>query len=97
MLWGREVIFFAGKEAACEALTDGVAENMLALMFVYTMWSIAARYDIAMWTERAPSKRNPADLPPRSLELPFYAEPGQEPPPLAEIYDFCELPWMLQP
>ena len=84
-------------EAACAALAKGAPRNKGALMLVYSHWSIVAQYDIAMWTERAPSKRNPADLPPRSLELPFYAEPGQEPPPLAEIYDFCELPWMLQP
>ena len=58
-----EKSFFVGNEAACAASTGGAAKNGAAPVLVYTMWAVACRHDIAFWTERAPPKFNPADLP----------------------------------
>ena len=62
-LWNRKAILSVGNEAAGAAPTKGASKNRLALALVYTLWSVAACYDIAFWIERVPTKLNPADLP----------------------------------
>ena len=65
-------------EAACAALTKGAAENKVALMLVYAMWAVVARYDIAIGMERVPTNRNPAELPSREQALSSKTEQRME-------------------
>ena len=70
-LWGRLVILFAGNEAACVALTKGARKDAIASMLISTLWAIAPQSDVAVFTERVPSKVNPAGLPSRDEEISF--------------------------
>ena len=45
-------------------------------MLVYSLRAAAAKYDIAIWTERAPIQLKQADLPPRGGEPSSAAEPS---------------------
>ena len=53
-LRGREAFLPVSNEAACTALTKGAAKNKVASMLVFTMWSLLAQYDVAIWTGRVP-------------------------------------------
>ena len=95
-LFGRKVLLFAEGEAACAALTKGAAKKKVALALVFPVWALAAQYDIALWAEAAPSKLNPADLPPRGRELSFETAPTKELPSNIELFSICNCARMLQ-
>ena len=64
-LWRRDEILVVDNEAASSALAKDAAKNRMALALVFTLWSVAARCDIALWVGRAPCKLNLADMPSR--------------------------------
>ena len=94
--WGRKAILFVDNEAASAASTRGAAGNKVTLMLVFTMWSPAAQYDIAISTERAPSKVNPADLPPGNRRLDFEADPKKDLASAQDFFSVFDLSWMFQ-
>ena len=78
-------------EVAREALATGTAKNKVDLMLVITTWAVAARYDVAIWVARVPSKLNPAVLPSRDRELLFETEPKMELSTLDELSHLRDL------
>ena len=79
-------------EAACAAPEKGAAKSRVVLMPVSRLWPVAARNDIAIWIERAPSKLNPADSPPKEQGFLYGTELEKELPPLEDIRSFRDLP-----
>ena len=92
-LRGRRAILCGDNDAACAALAKGAANSRLALTLVHS--TVAAGYDLAMWTGRAPSKRNPADLPSRGQEIPFATERRGELATLADMFAWHDSSRML--
>ena len=72
--WGRNVILSVDNAAAFAALTKGAAKSKVVLSLVYTLWRIAAQYDVPIWPGRVATKVNPADLPPGDGKLSFPTE-----------------------
>ena len=68
-LWGRNVILIVGDKAACAALSGSAARDRVAPTLVYTLWAIAAQYDISIRTRRVPTGAAPAGPQPRNREL----------------------------
>ena len=87
-LWCRKAVSFVDNKAACASLSRGEAKDRMAMTLVYTMRSIAARYDLAFWIERAQSILDPADLLLRSQKLSFDTEPRREIATLGDISAF---------
>ena len=94
-LWARKGILFVVNEAACAALTKGAARNGVAHLPFCSLRLVAARYDIAFWTERAPTQVNPADLPFRHWQLSFSAEPCGDLATFGGLLPVCHPSWML--
>ena len=90
------MILFVDDKAARAALTEGTARKGVSLTLVFTMWTLAAPYDIALWTERVPSKVGPAHLPPTNTECDFEIEPKQDLASVDELFSMSDLSWMLQ-
>ena len=84
-------MLFVDTEAPCAALTKGEAKTGAAILLVYAMWTVPARYGMAIWIERLPPELDAADLPPGGQKLPFDAEAGEEPISLAEMDGSREL------
>ena len=90
------MILVVDNEAACAVHTEGAAKSQVALIPVYALWGIDEHRDILIWTERVPTRVNPARLPPRGRELSSPTEPKQE---LASVFDLCavfDLSWVIQ-
>ena len=94
-LWGEDVILFVYDEAACAALTKGKAKNKIALISVYSSRAIAAPYCVAIWTERAPTRADPADPPSRGGELSPTRDPSVDLASIVELFSMYDLSWML--
>ena len=95
-LRGEQLILLADGETACAALARGAAKNKLALMMVYTIWAVAARYDVATWTDWPPSKRNPAGLPLKGRQLPCTTASEREFLSRTEIVALCNASRLFQ-
>ena len=80
-------------EAARAALTEGVSRIRSALQLGYALWEIAAQYDIAIWTGRAPTQVNPAGVLPREGQLSIETELREALAPLKEIFATCDFSW----
>ena len=62
---GQKRIAPVDNEAAYAALTEGPANNNLALILIYSLWTIVAQVNISLWPKRAPSALNQAGAPSR--------------------------------
>ena len=62
-LAGRSAIVFVGKNAALGAIVKAQTADRPARSFISSMWMIAATLSISLWSERAPTGVNIADLP----------------------------------
>ena len=47
-LWARKAILFVDYEPAYVALAKGTDKNRMVLTQVFTLWSVAARYNVAI-------------------------------------------------
>ena len=93
-LAGKRAILFVDNEPACAALMKGTAKHKGALLLVYAFWAIAARRDVGLWTERAPTEVGPPDPPPRDRDLPLEAGLAKEVVPLKDIVSIYDFSWM---
>ena len=64
-------------------------------MQVYTSSAIAARYDVAIRVERAPTQFDLADFPPSRRKLAFDAEDQKDLAKTDELLCLCALPRIL--
>ena len=94
-LWGRRVILTVDNGAARFALKKGVAKNEIALMLAYSLRPITAQYVVAIMTERAPTQKNPADLPPRRREPSFTTVPSRDLASIDQLLSMRDSTWML--
>ena len=88
--WARRAILFVGKGAARAALTKDISRNKAAFSLVFSLRVIAAQYDIAIRTERVPTRVNPADEPFRAGELSLDAEPSDDLASLDALFPICD-------
>ena len=85
------MILFLETGAVSAALSKGAATNKVTLMLVSTLRTLAAQYDIALCTERVPSKANPAALPSRNREISLETAPNKERATVDELFPICDL------
>ena len=59
----------------------------------FSLWAIAAQYNIALWTERVPTQEYPADVPSRAGQLSFDTELRGDMAPPKELSAICDFAW----
>ena len=78
------VTLYMDNNAALAALINGDSSAKSAFYLIALFWFLAAKFNIAIWLERVDTKRNIADLPTRSVKLPFEV---RESHPFPTLYD----------
>ena len=70
-LQGKSVNLYIDNNNVLTSLVRGDSSSELMAAMIACFWKIAEEFSIDIWLGRVPSKKNPADLPTREVELPF--------------------------
>ena len=87
----RGGILVVNNLAACAALTKGAAKNKVVFILISTTWTVGARYVIALWVGRVPSKLSPAGWPSGGRKLPLETGTDRGLASLGELLRFANL------